>query len=243
MSLPPEHRSTSGAFTLVELIVTLGVAAILCTLLFTGHSYLSQQGKISGDVNNLRQIGVAAHLYMGEHRYHLPPVIAPGTPGINGPTYVHDLLIRQMGISADLRSTQPDRKALALWLSPGDERKPPFLSPLRSYAVNYFAGDIYTIKDSTTAHRYAEVKNPSAKLYFLPGEGEVAEPTAQARFSPLTRPIGGDHAGGTLGVRFYSSGETPALWLDGHVSLISKTELQQNPQALIYPKLAPPGSR
>lgn len=233
------NRRATG-FSLAELIIAIGVIATLAVLLFSEYGQLTRRAQIAGDISNLRQIATAFYAYLGENRYRLPAVMAPHQPDLSGPTYVHDVLVRQMGITADLRSTNPDRKALGVWLSPGDKRKSPYLSPLSSYTVNYYAGEIYTNNDSTTAIYYHEVNNPSHKLYFLPGEGNASNPESQARFSHLTRPITSDDAAGTFGIRFYSGGKTPALWMDGHVSVMTKEYLRRNAMALIYPKIAPP---
>lgn len=240
MSTFLNHDKRGNGFSVAELMIAIGVIATLALLLFSEYGNLTRQARIAGDVSNLRQIAVAFHAYLGENRYRLPAVMAPHQLDVSGPTYVHDVLIRQMGITADLRSAKPDRKALGVWLSPGDERKPPYLSPLRSYTVNYFAGEIYTITDSTTAIYYHEVNNPSRKLYFLPAEGNESNPDSQARFSNLTRPINSDDTPGAIGVRFYPGGKTPALWMDGHVSVVTKEYLRRNAVPLIHPKIAPP---
>lgn len=227
-------------FTLLELLISVMIVAALFALLLSGYQGVKRQAVTTGDLNNLRQIGVALHTYLGENRFKMPPVMAPNTPGISGPTYAQDVLARLVNPSINMRSTNASKAEHGIWISPGDRRKPPYLSPIRSYAVNYYAGEIYTLADSTTANYYHEINTPSRKIYFLPGEGQEANPDSQARFSPSTRPIPGDDAPGSTGLRFDESGKAPALWIDGHASIISKAYLRKNAQALLYPKIPPP---
>lgn len=221
------------AFTLIEVLVCVALAAILLALAAGGLSTMQRKSAIAGDLNNFRQIGVALTGHLADHNYRLPPVIAAG------PKYAQDFLAEQLGMTVNLHDNTVSRRSLGVWISPGDKRVPPYLSPLRSYAVNYFGGDIYTLpNDTSLARTYWEVNQPSKKLYFLPASGNVDDPLSQARFSHVVRPIN-EGAAGWLEIRFYDGDITPALWMDGHASLITKEFLQVNAQGLILPKVAP----
>ena len=56
----------SRSFTLIELIVVLAVIAILMSMVFPVYTSISERAKATKDISNLRQIGMAAQLYMND---------------------------------------------------------------------------------------------------------------------------------------------------------------------------------
>lgn len=62
-----------AAFTLVELLLVIAVLAVLVAILFPLAGRTVQRSKEASCLANLRQIGLAAFLYAGEHQSRLPP--------------------------------------------------------------------------------------------------------------------------------------------------------------------------
>jgi hypothetical protein len=205
---------------------------VMVAVLAAAFQGMQKKAFIPGDLNNFRQIGSAYMSYLGDNNYAMPPVNMPNK-------YTHDYLAEQMGMTVSLHDSTVSRKALGVWISPGDTRKGIYLSALRSYAVNYYSGDIVNLGDkSQLSIRHAEVNQPSKKIYFLPADGQNTDTNAQARFSYAVRPIL-EGASGWMEIRFYEGDVTPALWMDGHASMVSKKYLQDNARALILPKEQP----
>lgn len=77
-------RSASGApqtlhasaFTLLELLVTIAVLAVLLAIAIPVYSKIAAGGKATACVGNLRQIGVALSTYLGEHNMTMPSLAA-----------------------------------------------------------------------------------------------------------------------------------------------------------------------
>ena len=71
-----EPKAFSGrfrpGFTVVELLVVVAVIAILAALLLPALGGANQRGKAVFCLNNLRQLGLALHLYAGDHDDALP---------------------------------------------------------------------------------------------------------------------------------------------------------------------------
>jgi len=66
-------RADRGGFTLLELLVTLGVIALISIFLFPALSSARRQAQSAGCISNLRQIYMAAQLYSADHESIIVP--------------------------------------------------------------------------------------------------------------------------------------------------------------------------
>ena len=73
----PQRRAS--AFTLVELLVVIGIIAVLIGVLVPTLSGAREQAKRAVCANDLRQLATACVIYLGQHRHY--PVLAPLPPG------------------------------------------------------------------------------------------------------------------------------------------------------------------
>ena len=75
-------RRKDGAFTLVELLVVIGVIALLVALLLPALGRSREQAKQVACLSNLRQLGVAIELYCQDNNGWFPRA-APDTTAAN----------------------------------------------------------------------------------------------------------------------------------------------------------------
>jgi prepilin-type N-terminal cleavage/methylation domain-containing protein/prepilin-type processing-associated H-X9-DG protein len=68
-----DRRRTSAGFTLVELLVVIGIIALLISMLLPALNRARDSARTVACLSNLRQIATAVHLYANETDGYLPP--------------------------------------------------------------------------------------------------------------------------------------------------------------------------
>jgi prepilin-type N-terminal cleavage/methylation domain-containing protein/prepilin-type processing-associated H-X9-DG protein len=89
----PRHRARNG-FTLIELLVVMAIIAILAALLLPALSKTKQQAYNIECINNLKELELCVHLYVGDNDDFFPPNNAGATFTVstNGDVYTYSLM-------------------------------------------------------------------------------------------------------------------------------------------------------
>src|ERR1039457_6625440 len=77
----PLAKRGSGAFTLVELLVVIAIIGILAALLLPAVTASKKRALRVWCINNLNQIGVAAHTFANDHNGKFPTAVSTNDGG------------------------------------------------------------------------------------------------------------------------------------------------------------------
>jgi prepilin-type N-terminal cleavage/methylation domain-containing protein/prepilin-type processing-associated H-X9-DG protein len=90
------RRAAGGGFTLVELLVVVGLIAVLLSLLMPALGRVRSAANATACLSNLRQMGTAWQMYIAENRGRLPDYVnsTPATPDVAWQSYWLGILDR-----------------------------------------------------------------------------------------------------------------------------------------------------
>jgi prepilin-type N-terminal cleavage/methylation domain-containing protein len=94
-------RTRNRAFTLIELLVVIAIIAILMAILMPALQAAKDRARRMKCMNNLRQLGVAVHMYANDNKGMVPVHLIQGNWLWDVPRRTADLLV-QSGASRDM---------------------------------------------------------------------------------------------------------------------------------------------
>ncbi len=208
---PVNPKDCAGAFTLVELLVVIGIISILAGMLLPALGRAKDQGRNTVCVSQLRQLGAATRLYAEDNNNRLPTAELLPTSPVN-PTNplprICDVLGPEVG-KANAATNSP-----AVFDCPAD-REGRFAAEGSSYEWNI----------ELNGHRMDETTSQNLQfLFFWAGQSGAPQQTngtIQLTFQPVTTPLLTDYD--DFHPRPAASGKN-VVFMDGHVTALEVSD-------------------
>lgn len=228
--VPARCSSTKKAFTLVELLVTITITAILLALVIAGGGKALEKSRESRCASQLRQIGHAIQSYVSDNDGELPrPTIKAAESGLGG----DQMWSKQLGAYLPLRgssATSPENEIFICPSArytgvPNDEISRSYMG---SAAMNYFSSP--TVTGSATsgpARKMIMIKNLSQTILVVEGKqsGTGKSCTSTANWTQASADLEKSSPQETTLLDYrHGNGRMNFLFADGHVETRSFME-------------------
>jgi len=156
-------KSKNNAFTLVELLVVIGIIALLTSLLMPALAKAKSIAQGVVCASNLRQLSMAAHLYASEEDDHLPlATMADRDKGTASDDLIDHMTTWNTDVITNRTTGERTTRSGLLWRSeeiPGEIQQCPGYKGDPSWAADTFTGYNYN-----TSYIGEEILGPNKKL-------------------------------------------------------------------------------
>lgn len=223
MQYPPSPFIRARAFTLIELLVVISITAVLAALILAGVQRTKASSQSAVCASRLRQQGAAFMAYAADNSGRLP-LSWNGSNDPDNNWWYH--LSPYLGL--DVQKSWPDviqacrpNGPLGCPLTNVDDSRYPL--PWGSYTMPTSHRTYLASIGDTTGLGLPLVKVQSPSSAILVTEGHY-----HPDFNTWHETAPGAGSGNTYGVTFPHGNKANALFVDGHVEMISSADLEEN---------------
>jgi prepilin-type N-terminal cleavage/methylation domain-containing protein/prepilin-type processing-associated H-X9-DG protein len=178
-------RKRNGAFTLVELLVVIGIIALLISILLPALNRARENANRVSCSSNLRQVANAIFMYTGENRGWFPNIAVFGGPGAAALGYGYQPA--PAGYPADWIGWPDD---WIVWRGPSlaSPKKPndPLRGAIAKYLGNPSSGRIMICPSDDTAFRLYQSQGTDYYPYSYVMNAYMSYGTNQSPYVPAT---------------------------------------------------------
>jgi len=199
-------RTRNRGFTLIELLVVVAIIAVLAAMLLPALSQARERARSATCMSNLKQIGIAFHLYLNDYNEFYPPNRTWGNAN------THYFYLSPYMVKVNLYS--PGTKAV--WWCPSDVLRKKLGYEQSSYGCTYYIG----ARGQKFYVKYSGTRFPSSTIYLHDCFNSL-HPIMDSTISVNSWPFSTTAPIGTEGIDFRHNGRANCLFLDGHVEGMS----------------------
>ncbi|QYY35251.1 prepilin-type N-terminal cleavage/methylation domain-containing protein [Ruficoccus sp. ZRK36] len=224
MFYPPRRQTRihPRGFSLVELLITIAVIAVLAAMLFPVSKEVMKHAAISKDLSNLRHLQAANILYSNEHEGKYVPVGSFNEDGAYG-TFWHrnpDFAPVYLGVS-DL-DRWPD-ELLSPWANIYESDGTRSIE--RSYGYNYTGLGSYGVPGTSRNAKTLTVTNPAKTLAFADALDWQIQIYGASRYVG-EETVENINANSAIAYRY--DGYAGVVYFDGRAEMLSREEVIDN---------------
>lgn len=170
------------AFTLVELLVVIGIIALLIAILLPALNKAREQAKATACMSNLRQMGIATALYITEHKHY--PGCYGNAPGVPDSFAIWPTRLRTMMKGSQGLFTCPSRGPEYDWSNTGSVANVTHFATDRETGYGYRVGEPLLLHNASVFWSYGYNDWGSGQVPNSTGTGLIIRdgvPTASDR--------------------------------------------------------------
>ncbi|MCC6422334.1 MAG: prepilin-type N-terminal cleavage/methylation domain-containing protein [Phycisphaerales bacterium] len=225
-TIPSRRQSWASAFTLVELLVVIGIIALLISILMPALNKARQSSLQVACASNMRQLGVAMSLYCAENKNWFPPnVLLPERPGNYWwPSRLYYYLNRNIEV---FRCPAADESEIITGYGTWIEL-PTY--PMRFFPLCY-AANIYVGHDMNVGQdpiKITQITKAPETVWLIDSKSVPSGSTAGINTAPFN-----SHPTDVVPYNSYRhSNRINVLFVDGHVNAYPSTPLSTDPSAI-----------